>query len=251
LSLRRSERSELIARLIRLIGVNLILLLVAAGTSAGALDPTGRRAVVLGRSVDGRPIVAVETGDFDAARRTLVVGCIHGNEQAGIAVAEWLAHAPPPNELDLWIIPVLNPDGVAADTRQNAHHVDLNRNFPWRWQPLGGVFNSGPRPLSEPESRIAYRLILRLHPQVSVWFHQHLDVVDESGGNVLVERRFAELTGLPLARLTREPGSAVEWENHRVPSGTGFVVELPAGTLDEPSVKRFAHAIVAVSEQAG
>jgi protein MpaA len=223
------------------------LLLVVTGTTAGAADPTGRRVVMLGRSVDGRPITAVETGDFDSARRTLVVGCIHGNEQAGIAIAERLARATPPSELDLWIVPVLNPDGVAAHTRQNAHHVDLNRNFPWRWQPLGGYFYSGPHPLSEPESRIAYRLVSRLRPQLAVWFHQHLDVVDESGGSVAVERRFAELTGLALTRLTREPGSAVEWEDHRVPSGTAFVVELPAGTLDDKSVTRFAHAILASS----
>jgi hypothetical protein len=36
-----------------------------------------------------------------------------------------------------------------------------------------------------------------------------------------------------------------------VPSGTAFAVELPAGTLDESSVKRFASAIVAVSQRAG
>jgi len=81
--------------------------------------------------------------------------------------------------------------------------------------------------LSEPESRIAYHLILRVRPQISIWFHQHERAVDESGGDVAVERRFAALVGLPLRRLPREPGSAVGWENHRLPGTTAFVVELP------------------------
>jgi protein MpaA len=121
----------------------------------------------LGRSVDGRPIVAYEVGDTDSQVRELVVGCIRGDERAGVAIARRLERASPQG-VDLWIIPVLNPDGAARDPRGNAHGVDLNRNFPWRWRPLGGVFYSGPRPLSEPESRIAYRLLLRLRPQVSI-----------------------------------------------------------------------------------
>jgi predicted deacylase len=91
----------------------------------------------------------------------LVVGCVHGNEPAGIAVADALEHLSPKG-VDLWIVPDLNPDGVAADTRGNAHGVDLNRNFPFRWQPRTGVYASGPRPLSEREAGIAYRLIRRL-----------------------------------------------------------------------------------------
>ena len=150
----------------------------------------------------------------------------------------------PPAGVDLWIVPVLNPDGVAAETRGNAHGVDLNRNFPWRWQPLGGVFFSGPGPLSEPESRLAYRLILRLRPRVSIWFHQHEDVVDESGGSLAVERRFARDAGLPLARLRREPGSVVTWENHRFPGATAFVVELPAGALSAQQTTRYARAVL-------
>jgi protein MpaA len=231
--------------------LGLVGALALAAAANGAADPSGRRSVTLGRSVDDRPITAVEIGDFDAPRRTLVVGCIHGNETAGIAVASRLAHGHPPRELDLWIIRDLNPDGAAADSRDNARGVDLNRNFPWRWRPLDGMFFSGPRPLSEPESRIAYRLIRRIRPRVSIWFHQHLDVVDESGGRVALERRFARLAGLPLARLTREPGSAVGWENHEQPSGTAFVVELPAGVLDAAAVSRFAHAVVSVSQLGG
>ena len=225
----------------------LLLQAVSAGGGTAAADPTGRHQTLLGQSVDGRPIVAIETGDFDAPDRVLIVGCIHGNETAGIAIANRLAHDPPPRELNLWIVPVLNPDGAAADTRGNAHGVDLNRNFPWHWRPMSGVFASGPRPLSEREARIAHALILRLHPHLTVWFNQHRDLVDESGGNLAIERRFAALTGMRLARLRREPGSVVGWENHRDPAATAFVVELPAGALSAAAVTQFARAVREVS----
>ena len=195
----------------------------------------------------GRPITVVETGDFDSPDKVLVVGCIHGNECAGEAVAAYLARIVPPRALDLWIVPDLNPDGAAAGTRTNANGVDLNRNFPWRWRPLSGDYYSGPRPLSEPESRAAAKLILTVRPRISIWFHQHLDVVDESGGNAVIERRFATLVGMRVARLTREPGSVVGWENRYVPAGTAFVVELPAGTLSVTSRDRFARAIIMVA----
>ena len=204
------------------------------------------QSVVLGRSVQGRPIRAFEVGDPASPRRVLVVGCIHGNEPAGIAIADALAQGPAALGVVLWIVPDLNPDGVAADTRQNADRVDLNRNFPWQWQPLGPpgtTFYSGARPLSEPESRIAERLVLRVRPQISIWFHQHLDVIDESGGDVRIERRFALLVRLPLRRLTRYPGSATGWENHALPGTTSFVVELPAGHAPPRRVGIFTRAI--------
>jgi len=224
-----------------------LALCVAAGGLAAPADPLGHRTVDLGSSVDGRAIRAVETGDLDATQRALVVGCIHGNEPAGIAVANVLERVAPTSELDLWIVPVLNPDGVAARTRGNARGVDLNRNFPWGWRRLRGVFYSGPKPLSEPESRAASHLIARIDPLVSVWFHQHEDVVDESGGQVAIKRRFARLAGLGLARLRREPGSVVGWENHRDPAATAFVVELPAGALSSQRARRFAHAVLTVA----
>jgi protein MpaA len=219
-------------------------------TESGAAARTSQpRRIVLGRSVEGRPIVAVELGDPRSPRKEVVVGCTHGNEPAGIPIARRLEHSRPGN-VDLWIIPVLNPDGVAADTRGNAHGVDLNRNFPWRWRRLTRAEYSGPRPLSEPESRIARRLITRLRPQVTIWFHQHMDLVDESGGSVAVERRFATVAGLPLARLPREPGSAVGWENHEFPGTTAFVVELPAGRLGATATNRFARAALEISHVA-
>jgi protein MpaA len=216
-----------------------------SGAEVALIVSEGTRKVVLGRSVDGRPIVAYEVGNPASSRRELVVGCIHGNETAGIAIARRLERMTLTN-VDLWVVPVLNPDGVAAGTRGNAHGVDLNRNFPHRWRTLSGVYYSGSRPLSEPESRIAYRLIRRFRPEVSIWFHQHLDVVDESGGQIAVERRFAGLVELPLRRLRRQSGSVVGWTNHILPRSTSFVVELPARALSERAVARFARATAVV-----
>lgn len=209
-----------------------------------------RRAVLLGHSVEHRPIRAHELGEPFSGRRVLIVGCIHGNERAGISVARRLDAMLSPGGIDLWVLDDLNPDGAAADTRQNAHGVDLNRNFPYGWRPAGQPGDQqypGPRPLSEPEARIAYRLILRLRPQITIFFHQPLGLVDESGGDPRVERRFAQLSGLPLRRLTRYPGSAVGWQNHRLPTSTAFVVELPPGRLTPPNTTRLAQAILALA----
>lgn len=209
-----------------------------------------RRTVLLGHSVEHRQIRVQELGEPLAGRRVLIVGCIHGNERAGISVARSLDVMVPPRGIDLWVLDDLNPDGAAAHTRQNAHGVDLNRNFSYGWR-AGGLPGDqqypGPRPLSEPEARIAYRLILRLHPQITIFFHQPLGLVDESGGDSRVERRFAQLAGLPLRRLTRYPGSAVGWQNHRLPISTAFVVELPPGNLPAASTARLALAVLALA----
>src|SRR5262249_22257330 len=94
----------------------LVVVALALSSRARAAGPS-RRTFVLGRSVDGRPIRAFELGDPAADRSALVVGCIHGNECAGFAIARELAHLQPPPNTDLWIIPDLNPDGAAAGTR--------------------------------------------------------------------------------------------------------------------------------------
>jgi protein MpaA len=228
----------------------LYALLAVPGTGAGAAVPGDRaRHVALGHSVLGRRIDAIELRGAHPGPVTLVVGCIHGNEPAGIAVARALAHGPVSADADLWIVPDLNPDGVAAGTRGNAHGVDLNRNFPYGWRPLGPRGSqqyAGPHALSEPESRLARALVRRLHPRVTIWFHQPLAVTDESGGDARIERRFAAHSGLPLRRLTRYPGSAPTWQNQRFRRATAFVVELPPGRPTRRAVARYAAAVRAV-----
>jgi protein MpaA len=225
LSRRRLTRAPLL-----LAGTCLLLFAFVADTAAA-------ERTVIGHSVEGRPIVAIHGVGPGAVHGTiagaplkvLVVGCIHGDETAGIAVARRLADTAPPRNVELWVVPTLNPDGVAAERRGNAHGVDLNRNFSFDWTHLGGGEYSGTGPLSEPESRAAARLIRRLQPDLTIWFHQPFGIVDRSGGDPFVERRFSQLIGLPLVRLHgRYPGSATRWQNHTFLTSTAFVVELPS-----------------------
>jgi protein MpaA len=219
--------------------------LVSALLLSLPVAPASARTTPVGRSWQGRPIEAVEVGN-PAGTRVLVFGCIHGDETGGIAVADALERQAP-DDLDLWIVPDLNPDGVAAGTRQNAHGVDLNRNFPWHWRPMSGVYASGPRPLSERESRLARALILRLHPHVTIWFHQHLDMVWAAGGDRRVEKVFARVSGLPYHPMPQLAGSAISWQNNTLRGTTAFAAELPAGEPDAAKVARYVRAVIAAA----
>jgi protein MpaA len=203
---------------------------------------------VIGQSARGRPIRATRIGDGAAA--VLVVGCIHGNERAGRAVVKRLRSATAPEGVSLWLIELANPDGCLAGTRQNAHGVDLNRNFPYRWKALPrGTYYSGPRPLSEPESRALQGFITRVRPTVSIWYHQHARLVD-SYGDARIARRYARLVGLPYKFFYAAPGSITRWQVHTYPASTGMVVELPAGSLSAAAVRRHADAVVALAREA-
>jgi len=221
---------------------------ILSAPPAAAPEPPPRIATtfILGRSVEGRPITATELGDPSSPYKVLVVGCVHGDECVGISITRTLAAMSPPANVDLWIVPNLNPDGYAADTRGNSRGVDLNRNFPYRWNAgrRGSLTYSGPSALSEPESRVAYSLTRRLQPRITIWFHQSLGLVDGSGSSVATERRYARLVGLPLEELRRYPGSATTWQNHVLPDASAFVVELHAGSLSALQAERYADAIL-------
>ena len=224
--------------------------LCAVAAVAAAVAASDVRHVVIGRSVLGRPIMALVLGSNRAPRKLLVVGCIHGNECAGLAIVSALERLPVPAGVQLWLVPEMNPDGTAADTRQNAHGVDLNRNFPYRWQPISDpTYYSGPRPLSEPESRAALNLILRLKPAVTIWYHQHEDLVDmSSGGDRGVPRRYAQLAHLRATCTPLLPGTATLWSDHALPGTTAFVVELPAGPVDPVALQDHLRAVRAMEQ---
>src|SRR4051794_35217720 len=132
--------------------------LLAAAPAAHA------RTLVLGRSSGGRRIVAIRAGD-PRGPRVLVVGSVHGNELAGLAVARALARVH--RGADLWIVPDLNPDGAARGTRQNARGVDLNANWSSQWRGGGrpfDVYYGGRGAFFRPPTPVPRRALLRARP---------------------------------------------------------------------------------------
>ena len=204
------------------------------------------RAELLGRSVEGRPIRLLRLGDPDERPRTLVFGCIHGTECEGTDVTRRLRSGR--SSVPLWVVENLNPDGLRRGVRVNGRGVDLNRNFPSEWRQSGQPFDpeySGSKPLSEPESRLAARLIRRLRPEVTVWFHQPQAVVRAFGGSVGVARRYAHRAGVPFAVIRWPRATAPNWQNQRLGMHS-FVVELPAGELPATAARRHARALLAL-----
>lgn len=219
------------------------LALTLPGTAAGEL---GERHAYLGSSVKKRPIRVHELGDLASPRRVLVVGCIHGDECAGMRISRRLVRGPLPRTIDLWVVHLLNPDGYVMHVRQNGRGVDLNRNFASEWIPIGQRWDpqySGPRPWSEPETRIARNLIRRIRPDVTIWYHQPQALVRAWGQSRALARRYARLAGEPYRSIRWPHGTAPNWQNHRFPGTASFVVELAAGRLSDRAASRHASAV--------
>jgi len=103
---------------------------------------------------------------------------------------------------------------------------------------------SGPQALSEPESRLAARLIGTVRPRITLWFHQEPEsMVRAWGPSVSAARRYAQLAGLPFRRLPWLNGTAPNWQNHRFPHTASFVVELPPGPLSDQDAMRYGGAV--------
>ena len=120
----------------------------------------------IGRSAGGRPLRVVHvvgSAGKDPVWRLLLVGQQHGDEPAGKdallhlirRMSEDRAAVPP--GLELWIVPVANPDGAAADRRRNDAAADLNRDHLL---------------LAQPETRALHQLARDVRPHVIVDCHE-------------------------------------------------------------------------------
>lgn len=124
--------------------------------------------IPLGTSVQDREIYALRVGAASASSPPLIFeATIHGNEpaprEAALTWARDLASSVDPtisaflDEVPIYIIPCMNPDGRVADTRNNANNIDLNRDFIL---------------LSEPETRLLVKLHRDVKPIAAVSGHE-------------------------------------------------------------------------------
>ncbi len=219
---------------------------------ASGIDPNAE--VEIGRSVEGRPITLIRRG-VPGGARVLVIGVIHGNEPAGLEVVERLRTVAVPEGVELFLVPSMNPDGLAADDRQNANEVDLNRNFPQNWAPLGipGDWQyGGPSAASEPETQVVVQLGQTVNPDLVLWYHQDLfRIAPGSGRAGEIRTRFAELTGLPIVDITggTYTGTAGQWTATVVgDGGVSITVEL-GPTISEAEIEAHASAIFTIAQE--
>lgn len=117
----------------------------------------------IGESVNGLELWNVHISNLSSNVSKISMyldGGHHGNEYLGVEFAlifinrlvEDYGVDPFTTELvdnaDIYVTPMINPDGNTADTRENANSIDLNRNYPFMFQPGG---SHGDYPGSEPE----------------------------------------------------------------------------------------------------
>ncbi len=152
---------------------------------------------VIGRSVDGRDIIAYHFGEGD--REVLFVGGVHGGYSWNTALIGYALvdhfetnSGSIPSNLKVTVIPVLNPDGLyevvgtegrftSSDVsgnrtagRFNANEVDLNRNFDCNWETTSmwqeRVVDAGSEPFSEPEVKALRDYVLKNEPVATVMY---------------------------------------------------------------------------------
>ena len=215
--------------------------------------------VAVGTSIEGRPITADRYGT-PGGRRILVIGVIHGDEDAGVAIVDELRQRDVPDGVELWLIESMNPDGQAAQIRQNANRVDLNRNFPHEWGVIGEPGNSqyaGTGPASEPETQAMVNLITQLRPDMTIWYHQDANlIIPSTGRDGRVRARYAELSGLPMAECCGGggvyTGIAATWarvELKQTSDAVPFIVELPGGDLTAEQVDAHTTAVLTIAAE--
>ncbi len=167
------------------------------------LAPDRASVHAIGTSIDNRPIWALRIG-HGTGTRMLIDGTLHAREWIATAVTTCVADRlvrdydrdPAIQKLvdstDLWVVPVVNPDGYQYSwstnrywrkNRRGSHGVDLNRNFGVAWggsgsskSPRSEVYR-GEYAFSEPETAALRDLAKREHIAVHVDFHAYSQLV--------------------------------------------------------------------------
>lgn len=132
--------------------------------------------LIIGFSVAERPLEVYQFGNGPIEK--MIIAGIHGGyEWNTVTLAdEMLAYLKShpdiiPEDHTLYFLRVFNPDGLARSKgfggRANENNVDLNRNFPYKWQtewPRPGCWDyipitGGVGPASEPETKALIRFV--------------------------------------------------------------------------------------------
>lgn len=199
--------------------------------------------VISEQTVLGERISFFRTPLGKGKKRLLLIGGFHGDEPEGVFLLERFVTCFKEKLSDspdcIGIVPCLNPDGLKQKTRENAHKVDLNRNYPTHnfadksFNPHTGVALSG-SPGSEIETRFMMRVIESFCPDRILSLHSDLKVVDYDGPAEDWAREIAALSGYRFVQNVgyETPGSFGTW--------AGVERKIPVVTLETESAPDLA-----------
>lgn len=140
-----------------------------------------------GKSLEGHDIPVFKT-EIKASKYLYLIGGVHGDEVEGVYVLnelfKWLKTEHALKDLPMIVLPILNVDGYRANSRVNAHLVDLNRNLPTKdWSTIHAKprYNPGLKALSEPENQFLVKLLDKYRPGVIISFHTWKPILNYNG----------------------------------------------------------------------
>ncbi len=168
----------------------------------------------IGDTIEGRDILAIKISDnveFDEMEaEVLLIGCHHAREWLTVEVPYFIAQylveqydVDPEikrivDNSELWIIPMLNPDGLEysihtfrwwrknrRDNGDGSFGVDPNRNYSYMWgfddegsSPNGwSQVYRGKSPLSEPETDALSMLFIQREFQAAISYHTYSELI--------------------------------------------------------------------------
>lgn len=136
----------------------------------------------------GRKVMAIKVSDNAVTAEPepafLFDHAIHGDEKTGTEVAmcfltELLENYAVDSDIrqfvdenEIFVVPIVNPDGHVEHRRYNNNNVDLNRNHAWWWN------GSGPAVASEPEVRAMMQLAFDENFIFSISYHGGAELVN-------------------------------------------------------------------------
>lgn len=188
--------------------------LVAEMKSLAEKFPSICRLEDLGRSIEGRRILALKISDNVALNEPepsfLFLGCHHAREWISVEVPFYLGRYLVENynhnlsvqhlvnEAQIWIVPLINPDGLEYTIKfyrywrknrrlnsDGSFGVDLNRNYGFNWgidnrgsspNPASETYR-GVAPFSEPETKAVRDLFSNHQFQALISYHSYSQVI--------------------------------------------------------------------------
>jgi len=194
--------------------------------------PAPREVRQIGTSHEGRPIWAEYYGPYQATTTVLVVAAVHGDECGPALVVDAARRTGSASTTaGYWIVPVLNPDGLAAFSRYNAAGEDINRD--------------GYR-MAQPESLALMSFTTEVRPALTLHVHSPYGFVGGFGPD---PRAYAMAAGIAWATgMTKattagtKPGHEFLWEGqmlvhpHAVLLAELFPVLRKEATVDRPRI---------------